>query len=72
MKRGFVNRVSTLKDTPATVIACSQGKLEVMKRIESDEGRRDDRRKMSALSELRKEMFRVRAEHFQWDISNYV
>jgi len=69
---GFLKSLPSLSRTPPTTIECPPGKVEVTKRLESEDGRINDDAKLQELYKLRDHVFRSRIELFHWDLRHCV
>lgn len=68
--RGFLVKEPALTDTPPTTITPPTGEEEVTKRINSEEYRINNLKKLRELRELKDRVFTPRTDRFHWDLSD--
>lgn len=69
---GFINNTPDLTRTPTTHVKERHRKEYKTKRLQSEEGRINCRRKMQELYAIRDHVYKTRDEKFQWDLSRCV
>lgn len=71
-KGGFICKLPALKNTPPTPVVSPTDKEEVLKRLQSEEGRIGSRKQLRELHELVKTVYNTRMDPFEWDLRQTV
>ena len=64
LHNGFIRFAPDISRTPATIISCPTGREEVMKRVQSEEGRIGSRREINELMDIVHFVFQNRTDQF--------